>query len=74
MVSRIIQTIRTQGLGLLRSRGQRQGQSAADPEGTRADFAQGREDERQAHMSAEDRAWEAASLQRNRDAQERQNP
>ncbi len=74
MVTRIIQTIRTQGLGLLRSRGTRKGQSAADPDGTRTDFAQGREDDRHAHMSAEDRAWEAASLQRNRDAQERQNP
>ena len=69
MVTRIIQIIRKQGLGFLRSRGTNKGQSANDQGGTRVDFAQGREDERRAQMSTEDRAWEAASLQRNQDAQ-----
>ena len=32
------------------------------------DFVRDREDARLAHMSEEDRAWQAASLQRNRDA------
>ncbi len=72
MFNGLMQTFRKQGLGFLRSRGK--GQNTDDQGGTSTDFAQGREDERQAHMSTEDRAWEAASLQRNRDAEERQNP
>ena len=74
MFNGILQTFRKQGLGFLRSRGNSKGQNADGQGGTSADFAQGREDERQAHMSTEDRAWEAASLQRDRDAQERQHP
>lgn len=35
--------------------------------GAYRDFPMEREDARIAHMSADDRAWEAASLQRNRD-------
>ena len=37
----------------------------------RGDFAQDREDDRLAHVSEEDRTWQAASLQRNRDARAR---
>lgn len=72
MFNGLMQTIRKQGLGYLRSRGK--GQAAAGSSSGSQDFVQGREDERQGRMSAEDRAWEAASLQRNRDSQERQNP
>lgn len=74
MFNGLMQTFRKQGLGFLRSRGNSKGQNADGQGGASTDFVQGREDERQAHMSAEDRAWEAASLQRNREAQERQNP
>jgi len=35
------------------------------------DYAKDREDSRLAHMSAEERAWETASLQRNRENQAR---
>ena len=38
----------------------------AEP-GAHHDYAKEHEDARVAHMSADDRAWEAASLQRNRD-------
>ena len=38
----------------------------AEP-GAHRDYPKEREDARVAHMSADDRAWEAASLQRNRD-------
>ncbi len=38
----------------------------AEP-GAHHDYPKEREDARVAHMSADDRAWEAASLQRNRD-------
>ena len=72
MFNGLMQTIRKQGLGYLRSRGK--GRAAQGPGSGSQDFVQGREDERQARMSVEDRAWEGASLQRNRDAQERQNP
>ncbi len=73
MFNGIMQTIRKQGLGYLRSRGKGR-DATTGTGGASQDFVQGREDDRHARMSAEDRAWEAASLQRNRDAQERQNP
>ncbi len=74
MFNGLMQTFRKQGLRFLRSRSNSKGQNADGQGGTSTDFAQGREDDRHAHMSAEDRAWEVASLQRNRDAQERQQP
>ncbi len=36
-----------------------------------ADFAQDREDNRLGHMSEEDRAWEQASLQKERETREK---
>ncbi len=39
--------------------------------GAGLDHAIDREDNRLAHMSADDRAWETAALQRNRENQER---
>ena len=71
MFNGLMQTIRKQGLGYLRSRGK--GRTVQGPGNVSQDFEQGRDDDRHARMSAEDRAWEAASLQRNRDTQERQN-
>ena len=41
-----------------------------DGASTRRDFVGEREDARLAHMSEEDRTWQAASLQRNREAEE----
>ncbi len=38
------------------------------------DYEQEREDSRVTQMSTEDRAWEAASLQKNREAQEQKPP
>ena len=74
MFNGLMQTIRKQGLGYLRSRAKGKGRAADGPGSGSQDFVQGREDDRHARMSAEDRAWEAASLQRNRDAQERKDP
>ena len=51
------------------SRGDRDDRPADAP--GRRDYAREREDARLAHMSEEDRTWQAASLQRNRDAQAR---
>jgi hypothetical protein len=53
----------------VRGRGKRFGPSqASPPDGTSAssDFVQDRETSRLSHMSADDRAWEAASLERQR--------
>jgi hypothetical protein len=47
-----------------RSQDERQAQSR-----TILDYTKDREDSRLAHMSAEERAWETASLQRNRENQ-----
>jgi hypothetical protein len=38
------------------------------------DYAREREADRVSHMSEEDRTWEAASLQKNREAQAREQP
>ena len=38
------------------------------------DFAQDREDSRRARLSDEDRAWEEASLQRDQERREREQP
>ena len=42
--------------------------------GPARDFRQEREDARVGHMSEEDRTWEAASSERNRETQERRKP
>ena len=58
----------------LRSRRSGNGRSGEDRgscAGAPSDYRQDREDARRAHMSEADRAWEEASLQRNREAQER---
>ena len=52
----------------LRRRGRADGPSGAP---TARDYAQEREDSRQAGLSEEDRAWQEASLQRDRDRRER---
>jgi len=55
---------------LFRSRGNRRGMSAQNQSARRElplDYVQDRETSRLAHMSVEDRDWEQASLQRNRD-------
>ena len=61
------------GVQYLRHRRTGKGRIGADPQ-TGASvpraYKQEREDVRHAHMTAEDRAWEAASLQRNRETQE----
>jgi hypothetical protein len=44
--------------------------SASDAQPVNTDYAQDREDNRLAHMSEEDRAWQAASLQRERNTRE----
>ena len=49
-----------------RSRADRQAGASTHP-----DYRQDREDSRLAHMSEEDRAWQTASLERNRENQER---
>ena len=49
--------------------GSRDGRQDSAP--TRRDYATEREDVRLAHMSEEDRTWQAASLQRDRDKRER---
>lgn len=45
--------------------------SANDDQHVSTDYAQDRETNRLAHMSDEDRAWESASLQRERNSRER---
>jgi hypothetical protein len=45
--------------------------SGGDDESVSTDYARDREDNRLAHMSEEDRAWETASLERERAARER---
>jgi LPXTG-motif cell wall-anchored protein len=60
------------GLFYFRSRRERHEDVVAGAASTR-DYAQEREDSRVGQMSEEDRTWEAASLQKNRDTQG-QNP
>ena len=58
----------------LRSRRSGNGRSGDDRgsgAGAPSDYRQDREDTRRAHMSEADRAWEEASLQRNQEAQAR---
>ncbi len=45
--------------------------SAGDEQHVSTDYARDREDNRLAHMSEEDRAWETASLQRDRETRGR---
>ena len=62
------------GIQYVRSRRSGNGRSGADrgsDAGAPSDYRQDREDARRANMSETDRAWEAASLQRNQEAQER---
>jgi len=62
------------GVGFLRFRRSVNDTSRDNPQGgarAHGDFAQDREDARLADMSEEDRTWQAASLQRNRDAHAR---
>ena len=56
-------------LDRLRRRGT-EGRPAAAP--AARDFAQEREDSRQARLSEEDRAWQEASLQRDQERRERE--
>ena len=56
-----------------RLRPRRTGDQSADAP-ARQDHAQEREDRRRAQMSEEDRAWEAASQQRDRDNRARTQP
>ena len=61
-------------VGLFLTNRQRQSRRDRSQPGTVAgdhDYVRGREDTRQAGMSAEDRAWETASHQRNQDTQAR---
>ena len=46
-------------------------ESGKDDQRVSTDYARDREDNRLAHMSEEDRAWETASLERERAARER---
>ena len=62
-VTRFFQSARTKGRRLMEE-DERRGQSTADQAGQR-------EERRLGGMSAEDREWEQASLQRNRDRQAR---
>ena len=59
----------------LRARGTRTGTRPADTEragdGPTPDVRHARETDRLAHLTKEDRAWENASLQRNRESHER---
>ena len=61
------------GVVVLRGRRGAAGGRDVPQGGARApgDFVRDREDARLAHMSEEDRAWQAASLRRDRDAQAR---
>ena len=61
-----IRYMRSRTAGNGRSGSARQASTPAD-----RDYKQEREDDRHAHMSDEDRAWEAASLQRNRELRAR---
>jgi hypothetical protein len=61
------------GLYYFRSRRERHEDVVVGAASTR-DYEQEREDSRTTQMSPEDRAWEAASLQKNRDAQEQKPP
>jgi hypothetical protein len=61
MLRRLLDRLRRRGTGVV--------PPAADP--TPHDFAQEREDRQQAGLGDEDRAWQEASLQRNRDRRER---
>lgn len=60
--------LRYRNTGTSRSQDALQGQA---PSRLGQDYANDREDARLAHMSAEDRAWESASLLRNQAIQER---
>ena len=63
------------GVVYLRARGtSNSGRSTADRQAgvsAHPDYRQDREDSRLAQMSQEDRAWQTASLERNRESQER---
>ncbi|HET9662175.1 MAG TPA: hypothetical protein VFP05_17750 [Thermomicrobiales bacterium] len=66
-------------IGLFAIRARREGQDAqakAHAAANRSDrnYEQEREDSRVSHLSDEDRAWEAASLQKNREAQQQSPP
>ena len=64
-------TVRSIVAGLKRAVAGRRGESQQAAAPAPRDYAQERADDRRAGLSEEDRAWEAASLQRERDARAR---
>lgn len=66
----VVAAIVVVGARTLRARGKHSATGGNSVEsGPAANFRQDREDDRVSRLSAEDQAWEAASLQRARDAQ-----
>jgi hypothetical protein len=60
--------------GVLRSRGNRMDQRDAAPATTERDFVAERETSRMGNLSAEDQAWQSASLEKDRANRERKPP
>lgn len=69
----IIVVVAAAGLYYARSRRERHEDVLVGAESTR-NYEQEREDSRDSKLSDEDRAWQAASLQKNREIQEQKKP
>ena len=70
LAAAVVWVLRSRRSGTGGPRGHR-GDRDGRQDGAPRDFAQDREDDRLAHMSEEERTWQAASLQRNRDGHAR---